>query len=116
MSTAEPLSPTSPEALRDSSQGQLAAESITVRVRWFGLCVGYVLVNLIDRGSNTAALNAILTLGAVYAALDTWFSLRGKVFLRDVPLVISGMEAIFIGLLCHFDGGLDSPFRFYYLL
>ena len=26
------------------------------------------------------------------------------------------MEALFIGLLCYFDGGLDSPFRYYYFL
>ncbi|MEZ6065559.1 MAG: ATP-binding protein [Planctomycetaceae bacterium] len=26
------------------------------------------------------------------------------------------MEAVFIGLLCHFHTGLDSPFRFYYFL
>ena len=26
------------------------------------------------------------------------------------------MEAVFIGLLCYFDDGLNSPFRFYYFL
>ena len=26
------------------------------------------------------------------------------------------MEALFIGLLCHFDAGLESPFRYYYFL
>ncbi len=101
---------------RDPAQWQLAAEGITVRIRWFGLCVGYVLVNFLDRGTNQPALNAILTLGAGYALIDTYFSLRGRVFLRDWPLVISLMEAVFIGLLCHFDGGLESPFRFYYFL
>ena len=100
----------------DGLNRELAAESITVRIRWFGLCVGYVLVNLIGRETNQPELNAILTLGAIYALLDTWFSLRRRVFLKDVQLVISVMEAVFIGLLCYYDKGLDSPFRFYYYL
>ena len=96
----------------------LAAESITVRIRWFGLLVGYVLVNFVGERprENTAVLNAILTLGAVYAVLDSVWSYRGRVFLSRLPILISLMEAVFIGLLCGFDSGLDSPFRFYYLL
>ncbi len=94
----------------------LATQAITVRIRWFGICVGYVLVNLIGEGTNQGILNAILLLGAVYALLDTIWSLRGRVFLSDWPLFISLMEALFIGLLCHFDGGLLSAFRFYYFL
>ena len=101
---------------QDRLNRELAAESITVRIRWFGLCVGYVLVNFIRKGDSQPELNAILTLGAVYAMLDTWFSLRRRVFLKDLQLVISIMEAVFIGLLCYFDMGLDSPFRFYYFL
>ena len=95
---------------------ELAAESITVRIRWFGLCVGYVMVNWIGRETNQPELNAILTLGAVYALVDTWLSLRGRVFLSEWQLIVSLMEAVFIGLLCYFDSGLDSPFRFYYFL
>ncbi len=53
------------ETERDKSQWDLAAETVTVRIRWFGLCVGYVLVNFIGRdGGNRPVLNAILTLGA----------------------------------------------------
>ena len=99
---------------------QLAAEAITLRVRWFGLVVGYVLVNFIGRDTSQTVLNGILTLGAIYAAVDTYWSIRGKVFLSRSPLVISLMEAVFIGLLCHFDHGtasaFNSPFRFYYFL
>lgn len=107
---------------------ELSAEAITVRIRWFGLAVGYALVNFLGREtsgphaalpewlSNREILNGILTLGAVYAIADTYFSIRGQVFLSRVPMVISAMEALFIGLLCHFDEGLDSPFRFYYFL
>ncbi len=95
----------------------LAAETITVRIRWFGLCVGYALVNFLGRQPlNQPAMNAILTLGAVYALLDTIWSIRGKVFLSRAPLTIAVMEAVFIGLLCHFDQGPQSPFRFYYFL
>ncbi|QDU39126.1 Sensor protein ZraS [Maioricimonas rarisocia] len=101
---------------REEFSWQLPAEGITIRIRWFGLCVGYVLVNLLGPVQNRVELNAILTLGAVYALLDTIWSLRGQVFLRAAPLFISLMEAVFIGVLCHFDRGLESPFRFYYFL
>ena len=103
---------------------ELAAEAITVRVRWFGICVGYVLVDYIERSTfnqpamnaNRPAMNAILALGAVYALIDTYWSLKGRVFLSRWPLIVSLMEAVFIGLLCHFDDGSESPFRFYYFL
>jgi two-component system, NtrC family, sensor kinase len=103
---------------RDKSHWDLAAETVTVRIRWFGLCVGYALVNFFisGDGENRTILNAILTLGAVYSIIDTVWSLRGKVFLARSPLVISLMEAVFIGLLCYFDHGVESPFRFYYFL
>src|SRR5207249_3986801 len=41
---------------------------------------------------------------------------RGKVFLGRFPLAVSLMESLFIGLLCYYQGGLENPFRFYYLL
>lgn len=95
---------------------QLSAEANTVRIRWFGLCVGYFLVNVLSPGPNRPTLNAILTLGAVYSLFDAVWSLQGRVFLGRLPLFISLMEAAFIGLLCHFDEGVNSPFRFYYFL
>jgi signal transduction histidine kinase len=96
---------------------ELAAESIAVKIRWFGLLVGYVLVN-VDGASldRRWVLSALLTLGAAYTLLDTWFSLRGRVLLGRYPLSISLMESLFIGLLCYFHTGLDSPFRYYYFL
>lgn len=100
----------------DHDGWELPAEAITVRIRWFGLCVGYVLVNFVGGTAHRPELNAILTLGAVYAVVDTYYSLRGRVFLSRAPLIISLMEALFIGLLCHFDTGLESAFRFYYFL
>ena len=98
------------------SRWELAAETITVKIRWFGLLFGYALVNLGDAGSHQAILNAILALGAVYTLLDTACSLRGRVFLGNWPLVISSMEALFIGLLCYYHHGLESAFRYYYIL
>jgi signal transduction histidine kinase len=96
---------------------ELAAETIAVKIRWFGLLVGYVLVNVSHvPGYSRAVLNAILALGATYALLDTYYSLRGKVFLGRYPLSISLMEALFIGLLCYYHDGMDSPFRYYYFL
>jgi two-component system NtrC family sensor kinase len=99
------------------SRWELAAEAIAVKIRWFGLILGYVVVNVSDHAPDRlAVLNAILALGAGYTLLDTWFSLRGRVFLGRSPLVVSVMEGLFIALLCYFDAGLDSPFRYYYFL
>lgn len=96
---------------------ELAAEHIAVRIRWFGLVIGYAVVNGVSPpDGNRLVLNAILTLGALYATLDTWQSLRGQVFLGRYPLCISLMEALFIGLLCFHDGGQESAFRYYYFL
>ncbi len=96
---------------------ELAAENIAVKIRWFGLLVGYGLVNFSGLDdSRRPILNAILALGAGYALIDAYYSLRGRVFLGRSPLLISSMEALFIGLLCYFHGGLESSFRYYYLL
>ncbi len=99
------------------SRWELAAETIAVKIRWFGILVGYALVNLHHPPPpHAGVLNAILGLGALYALLDTACSLRGRVFLGHRPLLVSLMEALFIGLLCLYHDGLDSPFRYYYLL
>src|SRR4029079_6596342 len=63
-----------------------------------------------------SAVRAFLALGAGYAALDTAFHRMGEVFLQRWPLFVSVMEGTFIALLCYHDTGLDSPFRWYYLL
>jgi signal transduction histidine kinase len=99
------------------SPWELAAETIAVKIRWFGLLVGYIVVNAHPHSANRqAVLNAILAVGAVYTLLDTWFSYRGRVFLGRYPLSISLLEAPFIALLCYYDSGLESPFRYYYFL
>jgi signal transduction histidine kinase len=96
---------------------ELAAETIAVKIRWFGLLVGFVLVNVQGHPADRlVVLNALLAVGAVFTLLDTWYSLRGRVFLGAHPLIVSLMEALFIGLLCHFDAGPESPFRYYYFL
>jgi two-component system, NtrC family, sensor kinase len=104
-----PLAPT-------LSRWELAAETIAVKIRWFGLLVGYLYVNTAVPGDQRLILNAILALGAAYTLFDSLSSLRGRVFLGRMPLVISSMEALFIGLLCYYQGGLENPFRYYYLL
>lgn len=116
IATDRSTEPTPAGATENTFSWELAAEAITVRIRWFGLCVGYALVNWVGRETNQPELNAILTLGAIYALIDTYYSYRRQVFLSNWPLIISGMEAVFIGMLCSFDQGLDSPFRFYYFL
>jgi signal transduction histidine kinase len=95
---------------------ELAAENIAVKMRWIGVLVGYLSVNLGPADQYTPVLNAILAFGAVFTLADTAFSLRGRVFLGRYPLSVSAMEALFIGVLCHFHGGFDSPFRYYYIL
>ena len=95
---------------------ELAAEAIAVKMRWIGLLIGYLFVNLGPPVENRAILNAILAFGGLYTLIDTGFSLRGRVFLGRYPLSISVMEALFVGLLCYFHTGMDSPFRYYYIL
>jgi signal transduction histidine kinase len=109
--------PVPPPDLPAPSLWELAAEAIAVKIRWFGLLIGYVIVNVGNHPpQRLAVLNAILALGAVFTLLDTWFSLRGRVFLGRSPLVISFMEALFVALLCYYHEGLNSPFRYYYFL
>lgn len=106
---------------RSVSQG-IQAETISVRIRWFGIVLGFVLVNLGIHASPDSdtrsqfALNLLLTLGAAYAMVDTYRSYRGKIFPVRFRLIVSVVESIYIGLLCYFDSGADSPFRFYYFL
>lgn len=108
--------PDVPAARPADPDPDLSAESIVVQIRWVGLLAGGILANWVSPTADPAPLNAILLLGLGYTALDTLFFARGRVFLKDAPLLVSAMEALFIGLLCHFEGGPDSPFRFYYLL
>ncbi len=110
------LSAVAARTLFDPVGRESEAESITVRIRWFGLCIGYLYVNLVGRVTGRIELNAMLTLGAIYAMLDTIASRNGKVLLSNYRLGVSVMEALFIGLLCNFDTGVESPFRFYYFL
>src|SRR3954447_7298867 len=95
---------------------ELAAESIALKIRIFGVAMGYILVQTRTGLHNPSAVRAFLALGAGYAALDLAFYRMGEVFLKRWPLFISTMEATFIALLCYHDVGLDSPFRWYYLL
>ncbi|MFM7128308.1 MAG: sensor histidine kinase, partial [bacterium] len=95
---------------------ELAAGRIIVRLRWFGIILGIILVESRPGISNPSAVRAFLALGAGFASLDTAWYLMGEVFLRRVPLLISMLEAIFIGLLCYHDTGIGSPFRWYYLM
>jgi two-component system NtrC family sensor kinase len=94
----------------------LAAESIVVKIRWLGVLMGYVLVQTRTGLHNPSAVRAYLALGAGYAALDLVFWRMGEVFLERWPLFVSFMESVFIALLCYHDTGLESPFRWYYLL
>lgn len=95
---------------------ELAAEAVSVKIRWFGLVIGLLVVTFGSLTSDYLQLYAILALGLAFTAFDTGFARAGRVFLKDYPLVISVMEALFITLLCYFESGPDSPFRFYYLL
>jgi two-component system, NtrC family, sensor kinase len=97
------------------SRWELAAENIAVKIRWFGLLFGYLLVNL-GAVEHRGVLNAILALGVVYAVIDTVYRVKEEVFLRRWPLLISCMEALFIAMLCYYHDGLDSAFRYYYML
>lgn len=95
---------------------ELASEAVSVNIRWFGLVVGVLIVTFGSETEHFFTMYAILALGLVFTAFDAIFARLGRVFLRDQPLVIAVLEAIFITLLCAYDRGPDSPFRFYYVL
>jgi signal transduction histidine kinase len=110
-------SPPLAAAAAPPSPWELAAEAIAVKIRWVGLLVGYVDVHAGDHPADRlVVLHALLSLGALFTLLDTWYSLRGRVFLGQFPLAVSLMESVFIALLCLYDRGIDSPFRYYYFL
>ncbi|MGL6074134.1 MAG: sensor histidine kinase [Fimbriiglobus sp.] len=98
------------------SNRELEAESVAIKIRWFGLVVGFLLSNFGATPANRELLNIILFLGLIFTAIDHAAYACGRLFLRDFPLGISAMEALFIGLLCQFETGDASPFRFYYFL
>jgi signal transduction histidine kinase len=100
----------------ERSRWELAAESVVVKLRWFGIVMGYILVQTRTGLHDPWAVRAFLALGAGYAALDLAFWRMGEVFLQRWPLFVSLMESVFIALLCYHDTGLNSPFRWYYLL
>ena len=91
---------------------------ILVKIQWFGLLVGLFLANVPGREPDSQLLlNLLLLVGLVYACFDSYSYFRGEVFLLSrFPLVVSFLETIFITLLCRYDIGLNSPYRFYYLL
>jgi signal transduction histidine kinase len=100
----------------ERSRWELAAESTVVQLRWFGIVMGYILVQTRTGLRDPWAVRAFLALGAGYAALDLAFWRMGEVILKGWPLFVSLMESVFIALLCYHDTGLDSPFRWYFLL
>ena len=61
--------------IAELTRWDLAAETIAVKIRWFGILFGYLLVNLGDVRDHR--LNLILALGVAYTIVDTAFSLRG---------------------------------------
>ncbi|MHC5539072.1 sensor histidine kinase, partial [Singulisphaera rosea] len=103
-------------ATNERPRWDLAAESIVVKIRWFGIAMGYILVQTRTGLHNPSSVRAFLALGAVYAGIDLAFYRMGEVFLKRWPLFVSMMESVFIALLCYHDTGLHSPFRWYFLL
>src|SRR4051794_4651689 len=97
----------------DRLNWELATERIVVKIRWFGILMGVILIRARTGLHDPSAVRTFLALGAGYAALDTVYYRRGAVFLRRWPLFVSLMESVFIALLCSNDTRLDSPFRWY---
>jgi two-component system, NtrC family, sensor kinase len=96
----------------ERSRWELAAESTVVKLRWFGIVMGYILVQTRTGLHDPWAVRAFLALGAGYAALDLAFWKMGEVILKGWPLVVSLMESVFFALLCYHDPGPNGPFRF----
>src|SRR3982074_3747051 len=90
---------------------ELATESIVVKIRWFGVVMGYVLVQTRTGLHDPSAVRAFPALGGGSAALGAGFDRLGELVLTHWPLFVSLMESVFIALLCYHDTGLASPFR-----
>lgn len=103
-------------SLANESDSNMGSETIVLKIRWIGVVLGLLWVNLAPSSEHRWTLNGILLLGLGYALWDTWTTMRGWKLIQRYPLIISLLEAIFIGLLCYYDAGLRSPFRYYYLL
>ena len=74
---------------------ELDAEAIVVKIRWFGVLVGYFLVNFDNHaGDRRLLLNAILGLGVFYTLLDTIFTWKRKLFPVPGPATMSFLLAL----------------------
>ncbi|MBV8270545.1 MAG: two-component sensor histidine kinase, partial [Planctomycetaceae bacterium] len=65
-------------ATDERGRWDLATESIVVKIRWFGIVMGYVLVQTRTGLHNPSAVRAFLALGAGYATLDLAYYLMGE--------------------------------------
>ena len=100
-----------------STPWELAAETIAVKIRWFGLLVGYVLVNVAaNTPDRRAILNAILSLGALYTVLDTCSACAAASFSAAIRWSSPSWKRCSSACSATTTTGLDSPFRYYYLL
>lgn len=100
------------------SEWERDSAGILVKIQWFGLLVGFLLANVPGRTPDSPhLLNLLLSVGLVYACVDAFYYFRDESFLLSrFPLMVAFLETIFITLLCRYDVGLNSPYRFYYLL
>ena len=56
-------------------------------------------------------------IGLMLAAMTVWEIRSPSVMRRGfLPIATTRGDRLFIGLLCYFESGTESPFRFYYLL
>ena len=126
----------------DPNDVEHQVEWIGVQVRWIGLVLGFLVVNFfspelgvdenlrisgntsrvelisetVSQSARQTTLNQLLALGTGIVLVSTYFTMIGRPILRNLPLVALIFEAAFVTLLCYFDRGLASPFRFYYFV
>ena len=60
----------------DRRDWELATELIVVKIRWFGILMGVILVESRSGLHHPSAVRLFLALGAIYAALDTVYYRR----------------------------------------
>ena len=81
----------------ERSRWELAAESVVVKLRWFGVVMGYILVQTRTGLHDPWAVRAFLALGAGYAALDLAFWWMGRCSSAALAASLSpSMESVFI--------------------
>ena len=76
---------------------------IVLKIRWVGVILGYLVVNLTPGALNAPVLNGLLGFGLAFTLLDTWYRRQNRIFLVSIP-ALKKVTAMLLPL--HYGGKL----------